>query len=162
MSHEKKSIFLSATSEARKSSDLAYDRQEQINLRQREVVEGLKPLFLDLIDEIPDPFRVSDIRFDNCIIFRIMQPDIPNEYFSEKGVYWEVGVYPFGLPGDELLLPRMNATGSACQLRILFVSSSGVERLWSDDAGSSSEAFELVSQKLGEIIGREISYLNRR
>ena len=162
MSDEKKSIFHSAANEARRNSDVAYDRQEQIDMRQREVVEDVKPLFLALLGEIPDPFRVNNIRFDSCIIFRVMFPDNSVKYHSEKGMYWEMGIYPYGLPAHETPFSAFGATATACRLRILLVSSSGVEKLWSNEAYNSLQAFELVSKELGELVGREISYLNRR
>jgi hypothetical protein len=149
MPEEKKSVFLTAVAEAWKKSDLAFARQEKINLRQVEVVKCMQPYFAALIDEIPEALSTYNIRFENCIIFRI---SMSGEYLTpywDREAYWEVGVYPYG-----------TSDGTECQLSIHFFPL-GVEEHWKAEASNSLEAFNLVSQKLGEIVGQEMSSRNR-
>ena len=141
MAEDKKSVFLSTVDGTLNRFDLANAKEEEIKSRQRAVVGLLKDDFENLISEISGYVRVYQLRLDNCITFRIAAWSDS----SDSSSYWEVGIYPYG-----------TSSGSACQLSVRFFPV-GVEQFWRAEAPNSQKAFQLISEKLGEIVGSEVS-----
>jgi len=147
-----KKLFLDAFNSSVQSKAEEERKRDKIDLKKRRICKKLEQKLRELVDSIPAPYRLDDFTCDTAIIFKIY---VPEKYWYEerKSHFWEVGLYPFGLP----------KYGNQCVLSIRFfpMDAAGDEDNWRGYSFEIDEAVEKVSSKLGSILGYWKSFYER-
>lgn len=147
-----KKLFLDAFNSSVQSKAEEERKHDKIDLKKRRICKKLEQKLRELVDLIPAPYRLDDFTCDTAIIFKIY---VPEKYWYEERNphFWEVGLYPFGLP----------KYGNQCTLKIRFfpMDAAGDKDNWSGYSFEIDEAVEKVSSELGSMLGYWKSFYER-
>ena len=140
MSDKTRKSFLDSFDASADEVKRRQEEQEKGEAHQTAVIAKIEDEIRQLIQIVPKPYTVKEVRIDNCATFEVVPPVI--EHYETERSYWYVGIYPYST----------NKRSTACQLSIRFFPRATMAE-WRGEATSHHEAVDKVASALGKILG---------